>query len=328
MRAMILHTAPGVPVLDDVPEPEPGPGEVRLAVEACGLCRTDLHIVDGELPQARLPRILGHQIVGIVEAVGPGVRGLAPGTRVGVPWLGGTCGTCGFCASERENLCDAPVFTGCTVDGGFAEAAVARADFCLPLPDELDAVAAAPLLCAGLIGYRAYRMAGTARRIGLYGFGSAAHLLCQVAVFEEREVYAFTRPGDADGQALARSLGATWAGGSDETPPVPLEAALIFAPVGSLVPVALRAVEKGGVVVCAGIHMSDIPSFPYRDLWEERRLRSVANLTRADGRAFLDVAARGSVRAHTSVLPLEDLPRALDRLRAGEVTGSLVLVPR
>ena len=303
---------------DDVPEPVAGHGERLLEVGACGVCRTDLHLLDGELEAGHLPLILGHQIVG---------RDVASGERVGVPWLGWTCGQCRYCTSGRENLCDAARFTGRDIDGGFAERAAADARFCLPLPDALDDAATAPLLCGGLIGYRALRLAGDGERLGIFGFGSAAHQICQVARHEGRRVFAFTRPGDAEGAAFARSLGAEWAGGSDERAPEELDAALIFAPAGELVPVALRAVAKGGSVVCAGIHMSDLPAFPYRDLWGERVLRSVANLTREDGIAFLAVAAAVPVRTVVRTYPLEQAQIALDDLRAGRVQGSAVVVP-
>jgi propanol-preferring alcohol dehydrogenase len=310
-----------------VPLPEPGPGEVRLRVSACGVCRTDLHLLDGELPEARWPIVPGHQIVGRVEKVGAGVADLAVGDRVGVPWLGGTCGACRFCASERENLCEAAVFTGCQRDGGFAEYAVADARFCFALPHALDDVAAAPLLCAGLIGYRCLRLAGDVATLGLYGFGAAAHVAIQVARHERRRVFAFTRRGDADAQRFALELGAEWAGPSDTAPPEPLEAAILFAPVGELVPAALRAVDRGGTVICGGIHMSDIPPFPYRILWHERVLRSVANLTRRDAREFLALAPEIPIRTHTEVFALEDGALALGRLRAGALRGSAVLVP-
>jgi propanol-preferring alcohol dehydrogenase len=326
MRAMLLD-APGRPLRPaELPVPEPGPGEVLVRVQACGVCRTDLHLVDGELPEPKLPVVPGHEIVGEVAALGPGVDGLALGRRVGVPWLGRTCGACRFCRSERENLCDAPLFTGYTRNGGYAEFTVADARYCFPLPDG-DPVAQAPLLCAGLIGFRAYRMAGEGRRLGLYGFGAAAHILAQIAKADGREVYAFTRPGDAAARDFARRLGAVWVGGSDERPPVPLDAAIVFAPVGSLVPTALRAVDKGGVVVLGGIHMSDIPAFPYRILWEERVVRSVANLTRADGLGLFAKLARTPVVTETVRFPLEAANEALAALRAGRLQGAAVLVP-
>ncbi|MCS7256157.1 MAG: zinc-dependent alcohol dehydrogenase family protein [Thermomicrobium sp.] len=322
---MVLER-PGQPlVLRDLPVPEPGPGHVLLRVHACGVCRTDLHIIDGELPNPKLPLVLGHQIVGEVVRVGAGATRFVPGQRVGVPWLGWTCGECKYCRSGRENLCDRARFTGYTLDGGYAEYTVADERYCFPIPEGYPDLEAAPLLCAGLIGYRALRFAGQAQRIGFYGFGAAAHILTQVAVWQGRQVYAFTRPGDHEGQAFARQLGAVWAGGSDELPPEPLEAALIFAPVGALVPQALRALEKGGTVVCAGIHMSDIPAFPYALLWEERAIRSVANLTRQDGEEFLTIAPQVPVRTEVQVYRLEDANRALDDLRAGRVRGAVVL---
>lgn len=325
MRAMVLER-PGQPlVLRDLPVPEPGPGHVLLRVHACGVCRTDLHIIDGELPNPKLPLVLGHQIVGEVVRVGAGATRFVPGQRVGVPWLGWTCGECKYCRSGRENLCDRARFTGYTLDGGYAEYTVADERYCFPIPEGYPDLEAAPLLCAGLIGYRALRFAGPAQRIGFYGFGAAAHILTQVAVWQGREVYAFTRPGDHEGQAFARQLGAVWAGGSDELPPEPLEAALIFAPVGALVPQALRALEKGGTVVCAGIHMSDIPAFPYALLWEERVVRSVANLTRQDGEEFLSIAPKVPVRTEVQVYRLEEANRALEDLRAGRVRGAVVL---
>lgn len=307
--------------------PRPGPGQVRVRVAACAVCRTDLHVVDGDLAPTRPGLVPGHEIVGRIEAVGDGVEGLAPGQRVGIPWLGWTCGTCRFCRTGRENLCPEARFTGWQIDGGYAEHAVADARFCLPVPEGYSDAEAAPLLCAGLIGHRALRMAGQARRLGLYGFGAAAHIVAQVARHEGREVFALTRPGDDAAQRFARRLGAAWAGGSDEAPPVPLDAAILFAPVGTLVPAALKAVERGGVVVCAGIHMSDIPSFPYADLWGEKAIRSVANLTREDGLAFMALAPRVPIRTEVEAMPLEEANAALARLRAGQVTGALVLVP-
>jgi propanol-preferring alcohol dehydrogenase len=327
MRAMLLR-APRTPLAAvDLPLPEPGPGQVRVRVRACAVCRTDLHVVDGELERPRLPLVPGHEIVGVVEALGPGATRLAAGRRVGIPWLGSTCGTCTFCTSGRENLCREARFTGYTLDGGYAEAVVADERFAFPLPDAYGDVEAAPLLCAGLIGHRALGMAGAARRLGLYGFGAAAHIVAQVAVHEGREVFAFTRPGDTEAQAFARELGASWAGGSDEPAPAVLDAAILFAPVGSLVPVALAAVAPGGTVVCGGIHMSDVPSFPYRLLWEERRIVSVANLTRRDAQAFLALAPRVPVRTATEVFPLERANDALARLREGRLRGAAVLVP-
>jgi propanol-preferring alcohol dehydrogenase len=323
---MVLE-APGRPlVLRDRPEPVPGPGEVRARVEACGVCRTDLHVLDGELPGIRYPIVPGHEVVGIVDAVGAGVA-LAPGMRIGIPWLGHTCGHCAYCLGDQENLCDDPLFTGYTRDGGYAEAIVADERFCFPLPADVDPVATAPLLCAGLIGWRTLRKAGDAHRLGIYGFGAAAHIVAQVARWQGREVFAFTRPGDLAAQGFARSLGAVWAGGSDEAPPEPLDAALIFAPVGALVPSALAAVRKGGVVVCGGIHMSDIPAFPYTLLWGERRVVSVANLTRQDGLDFLPIAAAAGVVTETAVYPLEAANDALADLRSGRLQGAAVLVP-
>jgi propanol-preferring alcohol dehydrogenase len=300
---------------------------VLIRVAACGVCRTDLHIIDGELADPKLPLVPGHEIVGYVAALGENVRGLKLGDRIGVPWLGHTCGLCAFCRSGRENLCAQARFTGYHIDGGYAEYAVADARFCFPLPPGLDDVAAAPLLCAGLIGYRALRLAGAAERLGLYGFGAAAHIVAQVACYRGQRVFAFTRAGDKTGQDFARSLGAEWAGASDTLPPEKLDAALIFAPVGALVPAALAATEKGGTVVCAGIHMSDIPSFPYRLLWEERVLRSVANLTRQDGEELLALVPKVPVRTVTQSFPLEQANEALAALRAGRLTGAAVLVP-
>jgi len=328
MRAMVLH-APGQALrLEERPDPEPAPGEVLLRVEACAVCRTDLHVVDGELPLPRLPIVPGHEIVGLVERVGTDVRTLHRGQRIGVPWLAHTCGHCAYCRLGRENLCDEPLFTGHGRDGGFATHVLADAAFCFPLDLPQDPVHAAPLLCAGLIGWRSLRMAGDdAVNLGLYGFGAAAHLIAQVAVHEGRRVHAFTRPGDVEGQSFARSLGAVWAGGSQERPPEPLDAAIIFAPVGALVPLALQAVRKGARVVCGGIHMSDIPSFAYRLLWEERQLVSVANLTRADAVEFLQFAGRVPLRVETTTYPLERANEALDDLRAGRLQGAAVLVP-
>jgi propanol-preferring alcohol dehydrogenase len=307
--------------------PVPGPGQVLIRVAACGVCRTDLHVVDGELTRPKLPLIPGHEIVGRVVATGAGVRHWAPDDRVGVPWLGWTCGRCAPCRAGRENLCENARFTGYDIDGGYADYTVADARYCFALPPAYDDVAAAPLLCAGLIGYRALRLAGEAARLGLYGFGAAAHIAVQVARHRGQKVFAFTKPGDAPGQDFARSLGAAWAGGSDERPPEPLDAALIFAPVGALVPAALAATAPGGRVVCAGIHMSDIPAFPYRLLWQERVLRSVANLTRADGEEFLALAPEVPVRTTTEAFPLAEANTALDRLRRGAIEGAAVLVP-
>ncbi len=326
MRAMVLSRAGERLVMAEQPEPEPGPGQIRLRVEACGVCRTDLHVVDGDLPDPKLPIVPGHEIVGRVEALGEGVD-LAPGARVGIAWLGHACGHCPYCRSQHENLCDTPIFTGYTRNGGFATHTIADAAFAFPLADGLDPVASAPLLCAGLIGWRSLKAAGDGQAIGIYGFGAAAHIIAQVCRWQGRRVFAFTRPGDAAGQRFARSLGAEWAGGSDEKPPVPLDAAILFAPVGALVPAALAAVRKGGRVVCGGIYMSDIPSFPYRLLWEERSVVSVANLTRADGREFLALAPRAGVRTTTTPYPLEKANEALDDLRAGRLEGAAVIVP-
>ena len=325
MEAM-LFTGPGVPLEPaEIDEPEPGPGQVRLQVRACGVCRTDLHIVDGELGEPKLPLVLGHQIVGAISALGPGVERFAVGDRVGVPWLGWTCGVCRPCRAGRENLCDRARFTGYTIDGGYARQAVADERYCFPVPEGYPDLQAAPLFCAGLIGYRALSLAGDGERIGLYGFGAAAHIVCQVARWQGRRVFAFTQAGDSETQAFARSLGAAWAGGSGEEPPEPLDAALIFAPVGPLVPIALRSVDKGGTVVCAGIHMSDIPAFPYELLWEERMIRSVANLTRADGDEFLALAPEVPVRTAVSAFELAQANEALEALRSGAVEGAVVL---
>lgn len=327
MRAMVLDR-PGSPLRPaDLPVPAPGPGQVLVRVRACGVCRTDLHVVDGELPEPKLPLVPGHQIAGAVEASGPGVETLAPGERVGVPWLGWTCGECRFCREGRENLCDRARFTGYHLDGGFAELAVADARYCFPLPDGYPDLQAAPLLCAGLIGYRSLTLAGDAERLGLYGFGAAAHIVAQVARWQGRRVFAFTRAGDAVAQELALAVGAEWAGDTFGPPPEVLDAAIVFAPAGELVPAALRAVAKGGTVVCGGIHMSDIPSFPYSILWGERVLRSVANLTRRDGDELLALAPRVPVRVEVEPYPLERANEALGRLRAGRVRGAAVLVP-
>src|SRR5512144_1835722 len=325
MQAMVCEGPRRPLVHATLPRPAPGPGEVLIEVHACGVCRTDLHLVDGELPDPKVPVIPGHEIVGIVVAHGSGVSTPALGTRAGVPWLGHTCGQCPYCTSGRENLCPNARFTGYQRDGGYAEFVVAEARHVLPLPDRYDDLHAAPLLCAGLIGDRAYAMAGPAQRIGVYGFGAAAHLIAQVALAQRREVYAFTRPGDATAQQFARALGVHWAGGSDETAPAPLDAALIFAPAGALVPAALAATAPGGVVVCAGIHMSDIPAFPYRLLWGERTVRSVANLTRRDGHEFMALAAEVPLAAHVEPFALADANAALDRLRSGAVSGAAVL---
>src|SRR5947209_13610884 len=324
MRAMVLEAPHRPLVAADRPEPTPGPGQLLLDVAACGVCRTDLHLLDGEVEVPRLPIVLGHQIVGRVVKAGPGAA-VKPGRRVGVPWLGWTDGTCRFCRSGRENLCVRARFTGRDIHGGYAERAVADVRYCLHVPDELDDVDAAPLLCGGLIGHRALRMAGDAERLGLYGFGASAHLITQVAVWEQRRVFAFTRAGDERTQAFARSLGAEWAGASGDAPPEPLDAAIIFAPVGALVLDALRACDRGGTVICAGIHMSDLPPIPYADLWEERSIRSVANLTRRDGEEFLSIAPRVPVRSRVTRYPLEAANEALDDLRHGRFEGAAVL---
>jgi len=328
VRAMVLD-APRTPLLLDPRReaPRPGPGQVLLQVRACGVCRTDLHIVDGELPFPGHPVVPGHEIVGTVVEVGDGVTAPSVGSRVGVPWLGWTCGECAFCRSGRENLCDRARFTGYHLDGGYAERTVADARFTFPIPEAYGDVEAAPLLCAGLIGYRALRLAGPGAKLGFYGFGAAAHIAAQVAQAQGQSVYAFTRPGDTEGQAFARDLGAVWAGGSDERPPEPLDAAAIFAPVGALVPAALSAVVKGGTVVCAGIHMSDIPTFPYALLWEERVLRSVANLTRTDGEEFFSFLRVHRLRTRTTAYPLERANDALADLREGRIQGAAVLEP-
>jgi len=322
---MVLET-PGQPLrLRDLPKPKPAAGQLLVRVSACAVCRTDLHIVDAELPDPKLPLILGHQIVGRIEEVGQGVRGFATGERVGIPWLGWTDGDCVYCRSDRENLCDRAKFTGYTIDGGYAEFAAADARYCFHLPDEYSDVEVAPLLCAGLIGYRTYRKTGDVRRLGIYGFGNAAHLITQIAVHQKREVFAFTRPGDKVTQESARSLGAVWAGGSDEMPSKKLDAAIIFASVGALVPMALRALAKGGVIVCGGIHMSDIPSFPYVNLWNERVITSVANLTRRDGEEFFAIASRLRIKTKTETFPLEQANIAIDQFRAGTLDGTAVL---
>lgn len=321
---MLLEAPGGRFALADLPRPAPAPGQVLMHVHACGVCRTDLHVVDGDIRDGRYPIVPGHQIVGTVEAVND-VRTLAPGMRVGVPWLAYTCGACTYCRNDTENLCDAAEFTGYQRHGGYAEYTVADARYCFGLPAAFSDLDAAPLLCAGLIGYRALGKAGEARRIGFYGFGNAAHILIQVAAWQGREVYAFTRDGDNDGQAFAKRLGAVWAGGSSERPDTELDAAIIFAPAGTLVPVALRRVRKGGTVVCAGIHMSNIPEFPYADLWGERSIVSVANLTRRDGEEFLAVAGKAGVTTEVSTYPLEETVRALDDLRAGRIKGAAVV---
>jgi propanol-preferring alcohol dehydrogenase len=317
---------PGEPLSEvNMATPEPGPGQVLVRVHACGVCRTDLHVVDGELTEPRLPLVPGHEIVGRVAAVGLGVERFREGERVGVPWLGYTCGECRFCRAGRENLCPEARFTGYQIDGGYAEYALADERYCFRIHGDYSDVEAAPLMCAGLIGHRSLSMAGDARRLGIYGFGAAAHIVAQVACWQGREVYAFTRPGDAEAQAFARSLGAAWVGDSDQSPPEPLDAAIVFAPVGALVPAALRALDKGGIVVCGGIHMSDIPSFPYAILWGERRVQSVANLTRRDGEEFLALAPRVPVRTQTVPMPLSQANEALARLREGRLQGAAVL---
>ncbi|ALP67323.1 zinc-dependent alcohol dehydrogenase family protein [Paraburkholderia caribensis] len=328
MRAMVFDGSTPTLAERELLQRAPSAGELLIDVLACGVCRTDLHVVDGELSEPKRPVIPGHEIVGRVAARGADVTAFDIGDRVGVPWLGRTCGVCPYCASGRENLCDTPGFTGYTIDGGYAEQVIADHRYCLPLPGRYDDAQAAPLLCAGLIGYRTLSMAGDARRVGIYGFGAAAHIVAQVARHQGRTVYAFTRPGDDTAQQLARRLGATWAGGSDEAPPEPLDAALIFAPVGALVPTALKAVVKGGIVVCGGIHMSDIPAFPYAFLWGERRVVSVANLTRADGAAFMKIAGDMQLDIEVTRYPLADANRALDDLRSGRLSGAAVLMMR
>jgi propanol-preferring alcohol dehydrogenase len=327
MHAMVLN-APRTPLVHtELPDRRPGPGQIRVKVAACGVCRTDLHVVDGDLPHPKLPIIPGHEIVGRIDELGPGVEGLTLNDRVGIPWLGHTDGTCRYCQMHRENLCDHPVFTGFTRDGGFATATIADARFAFPLGEIGEDQSLAPLLCAGLIGWRALAIAGDGTKLGLYGFGAAAHILAQVAKFQGRAVYAFTRPNDTATQSFARSLGAVWAGGSDQAPPDQLDAAIIFATVGALVPAALKAVRKGGRVVCAGIHMSDIPSFPYQLLWEERQILSVANLTRQDGLDFLRQAHAMGIVTHTTAYPLVQANEALADLRAGRFHGAAVLIP-
>jgi len=325
MRAMVLEKIGQQLALRDVPKPKSGRGQLLVRVNACAVCRTDLHIVDGELPDPKLPLILGHQIVGRVEQIGANTGGFSMGDRVGIPWLGWTDGDCPYCRSNRENLCDRAKFTGYNIDGGYAEFTVADARYCFHLPDEYNDVDAAPLLCAGMLGYRSYRKTGDAHRLGIYGFGNAAHLIAQVARYEKKEIYAFTRPGDKAGQESARSLGAVWSGSSDEMPPEKLDAAIIFAPVGALVPIALPALAKGGIVVCGGIHMSDIPSFPYVDLWQERVICSVANLTRRDGEEFLKIAPRVPVKTKVETFSLEEANNALEKFRAGKLDGNAVL---
>jgi propanol-preferring alcohol dehydrogenase len=325
MRAMVLDK-PGQPLqLRDVPRPKPGTGQLLVRVSTCAVCRTDLHVTDGELPNPKLPLVLGHQIVGRIEEIGDETSNFAIGDRVGIPWLGRTDGDCVYCRSGRENLCDNARFTGYTIDGGYAEFTIADARYCFHLPERYDDVEVAPLLCAGLIGYRSYRKTGDARRLGIYGFGNAAHLIAQIAIYEGRELFVFTRPGDKAIQQAAKELGAVWVGGSDEMPPEKLDAAIIFASVGPLVPAALGALAKGGVVVCGGIHMTDIPSFPYVDLWEERVITSVANLTRRDGEEFFKIAPRVPIRSHTETFPLDEANTALDLFRAGKLSAAAVL---
>jgi propanol-preferring alcohol dehydrogenase len=327
MRAMVLN-GPGMELkMTDLPDPVPEHGQVRVKIGACGVCRTDLHVLDGELPHIKYPIVLGHEIVGRVDVVGPGVSNHHLGERVGIPWLGHTCGECFYCRNEMENLCDRPLFTGYTRDGGFATHTVVDADFAFPLGEVGSDEAVAPLLCAGLIGWRSLTMSGDAKRLGIYGFGAAGHIVAQVAKWQGRSVYAFTRGGDMVAQAFARELGAVWTGSSEELPPEPLDAAILYAPVGSLVPAALRAVRKGGRVVCAGIHMSDIPSFPYSLLWEERQIVSVANLTRHDGIEFIGIAQQAKVRTHTLTFPLERANDVLAMLRRGDLVGAAVLTP-
>ena len=327
MRAMVLEKTGSQLKARDLPEPLPGPGQLRIRVLACAVCRTDLHVVDGELPNPKLPLVPGHEIVGQIDRLGEGVNSFRFGERIGIPWLGWTCGECEFCKSERENLCERARFTGYTIDGGYAEMALADARFCFRLPESYRDIEAAPLLCAGLIGFRCLRKTGVATRIGIYGFGAAGHIIAQVAQHENRKIFAFTRPGDAVAQDFARKMGASWAGGSDQLPPEKLDAAIIFAPIGELVPLALRALRRGGIVVCGGIHMSDIPSFPYAELWHERVILSVANLTRRDALDFLELAPRVPIRTHTRTYPLTAANEALDDLRSGKLTGAAVLVP-
>ena len=327
MKAMLLEK-PGTRLkAAEIPDPQPGPGQLRIRVSACGVCRTDLHVIDGDLTEPKLPIVPGHEIVGRVDALGDGVEGFEIGARVGIPWLGHTCGHCAYCRAGTENLCDEPGFTGYQIDGGYAEMAVADAHYCFPLPEDGDDAGLAPLLCAGLIGYRSLVMAGDAQRLGIYGFGAAAHILAQVARYQQREIFAFTSPGDEAAQRFALELGAAWAGGSDEPAPVELDAAIIFAPVGALVPAALRAVRKGGIVVCGGIHMSPIPEFPYSILWGERVVRSVANLTRQDAIDFLTLAPQVPVKTHIEEYPLAEANQALEALRSGKLTGAAVLRP-
>jgi propanol-preferring alcohol dehydrogenase len=325
MNAMVLESPGKSLKACQLPVPSPGTGQVLVRVDFCGVCRTDLHVMDGELAQPKLPLIPGHEIVGEVVATGGGVTSPAPGRRVGIPWLGRTCRSCEYCKSDRENLCNSPVFTGYQHDGGYSRYTVADADYCFPLPDGIDGPAAAPLLCAGLIGWRSYKMTGGGRNLGLYGFGAAAHIIAQVAVHRGQQIFAFTRSGDSKGQEFARSLGAAWAGDSDKRPPEPLDAAIIFAPVGALVPEALKSSKKGGIIVLGGIHMSDIPQFSYSLLWEERQLRSVANLTRADAREFLEIAPRVPVKTSVTVYRLAEANKAIADIRAGKIHGAAVL---
>ena len=327
MRAMRLHAIGQPLAADDISVPQARNGQLLVRISACAVCRTDLHVVAGELAEPKLPLVPGHEIVGRVEQVGERVENFRVGDRVGIPWLGWTCGECEFCKSGRENLCERARFTGYTIDGGYAEFTVADARFAFQMPDTFDDVSAAPLLCAGLIGYRSLRKAGDPKRLGIYGFGAAAHIVAQIARFEGREIFAFTRPGDDEAQSFARRLGASWAGGSDEEAPEQLDAAIIFAPIGALVPAALQNLKRGGTVVCGGIHMSDIPSFPYRDLWQERTIVSVANLTRRDGEEFLELVARVPIKTETQMFPLERANEALEALRCGRLRGAAVLVP-
>lgn len=327
MLAMLLEQQGGLVEPRDLPVPEPASNQIRIKVAACGVCRTDLHVVDGDLDRPALPLIPGHEVVGYVDKLGDGVEGFKLGDRIGLPWLGWTCGKCRYCLSDRENLCDNAGFNGYTLNGGYAEFAVADSRYCFHIADGMSDAEAAPLLCAGLIGYRSLRFAGDARKIGLYGFGASAHIVCQIAVYQKRQVYAFTRPSDVEAQNFAKQLGAVWAGGSEQIPPEELDAAIIFAPVGSLVPTALRAICKGGCVVCAGIHMSDIPRFPYEILWGEREIVSVANLTRQDGIELLDLAPRIPVKTHITTYPLIQANEALCAVREGKITGAVVLIP-
>lgn len=327
VRAMVFDRVGSPLKRRELPDPLPGPGQLRVRVLACAVCRTDLHVVDGELPNPKLPLVPGHEIVGQIDRLGPGVDSFRQGDRVGIPWLGWTCGECEFCRSDRENLCTRARFTGYTIDGGYAEMAVADARFCFRIPENYGDIEAAPLLCAGLIGFRCLRKAGGASRIGIYGFGAAAHIIAQVARHEKGTIYAFTRPGDTAAQRFAIEMGADWAGGSDQAPPEKLDAAIIFAPVGNLVPAALHSLRRGGIVVCGGIHMSDIPSFSYADLWHERVILSVANLTRRDAIDFFEMAARVPIRTQTKVYPLAEANSALNDLRSGKLTGAAVLVP-